>query len=127
LNDRRLFSRPPRGAKRALLYVSHRSADDELRHEPLIREVMTAEPDSPVFACDLRGVGESQPNTSHRDFDHIYGSDYLYASYGTMFGYPYPGQRTFDLLRVVDWLRSHGHQQIHLVAKGWGAIPATFA
>ena len=44
-----------------------------------------------------------------------------------MLGYPYVGQKTFDLLRVITWLKSCGHEEIHLVAKGWGAIPATFA
>jgi hypothetical protein len=44
-----------------------------------------------------------------------------------MFDQPYPGQRTFDLLRVIEWLQAHGHDEIHLVAKGWGAIPGTFA
>ena len=44
-----------------------------------------------------------------------------------MFDQPYPGQRTFDLLRLCDWLKAHGHEEIHLVAKGWGTIPATFA
>jgi len=44
-----------------------------------------------------------------------------------MLDYPYVGQKTFDVLRVIDWLASVGHTQIHLVAKGWGAIPATFA
>jgi hypothetical protein len=127
LSDTVLLSRPPRESTRALLYVSHRSADDELRNESLIPERMRAEPDSPVFACDLRGVGESQPNTTHRPFEHPYGSDYLYAIYGTMFDYSYVGQRTHDLLWVLDWLQSCGHEEIHLVAKGWGALPAAFA
>ena len=44
-----------------------------------------------------------------------------------MLDYPYAGQKTYDLLRVLDWLASFGHEEIHLAAKGWGAIPATFA
>ena len=40
---------------------------------------------------------------------------------------PYPGQKTFDVIRVIDWLKSNGYDDIHLVAKGWGTIPATFA
>ncbi len=31
------------------------------------------------------------------------------------------------MLRVLDWLESYGHSEVHLAAKGWGAIPATFA
>jgi len=37
------------------------------------------------------------------------------------------GQKTFDLLRVIDWLKDNGHTEVHVIAKGWGAIPATFA
>jgi hypothetical protein len=40
---------------------------------------------------------------------------------------PYVGQRTYDVLRVLDWLGSIGHSEVHLVGKGWGAVPATFA
>jgi pimeloyl-ACP methyl ester carboxylesterase len=127
LGDASLSYRVPRGPKRAVLYVSHRSADAELRDEPLIREIIAAEPDAAFFACDVRGIGESQPNTTGKGFTDPYGSDYFYAIYGIMFDQPYPGQRTFDLLRVIDWLKAHGHEEIHLVAKGWGTIPATFA
>jgi hypothetical protein len=31
------------------------------------------------------------------------------------------------VLRVIDWLKSCGHTEVHLVGKGWGALPATFA
>ncbi len=127
LDEHPLLSRPPRGFKRAVLYVSHQSADAELRSEPLIREVIKAEPAAAIFACDLRGVGESRPNTAGVDALDPYGSDYFYAIHGLMLDYPYAGQRTHDLLRVIDWLRATGHEEIHLVAKGWGAIPATFA
>ena len=40
---------------------------------------------------------------------------------------PVPSQRTFDALRVLDWLVASGHQRVHLVARGFGAIPGTFA
>ncbi len=123
-----LMSRPPRGAKRALLYVSHRSADAELRDEPLVRELVAAEPNVPVFACDVRGIGESQPNTCGvADPLHHYGPDYFYAIHGIMLDYPYVGQRTHDVLQLLEWLASHGHDDIHLAGKGFGAIPATFA
>jgi len=127
LADAAASFRVPRGSKRAVLYVSHRSADAELRDEPLIREVMAADPEAAVFACDVRGIGDSQPNTTGKGFTDPYGSDYFYAIYGIMFDQSYPAQRTFDLLRIVDWLKAHGHDEVHLVAKGWGTIPATFA
>jgi hypothetical protein len=44
-----------------------------------------------------------------------------------MLDYPYVGQKTHDVLRVLDWLTVAGHKRVHLAAKGWAAIPATFA
>jgi dienelactone hydrolase len=128
LSDEQLLSRPPKGQKRAILYVSHQSSDAELRSEPLIKELLEAEPDSAFYTCDVRGVGESQPDTCNENsYLSAYGSDYFYAIHSIMLGKPYPGQRTRDILRVIKWLKSHGHEQVHLVAKGWGTIPATFA
>lgn len=127
LSDVPLVSRPPRGPARAVLYVSDRSADAELRDEPLVRELIAAEPGAAFYACDVRGIGESQPNTTSKGFTDPYGSDYFYAIYGVMFDCPYPARRSFDLLRIVDWLKANGHEEIHLAAKGWGTVPATFA
>jgi hypothetical protein len=128
LSDERLMSRPPRGQVRAILYVSHQSSDAELRSEPLIKELLEAEPESAFYTCDVRGIGESQPNTCNQNsYLDAYGSDYFYAIHSIMLGKPYAGQRTYDVLRVLDWLGAHGHDEVHLVAKGWGTIPATFA
>jgi dienelactone hydrolase len=127
LSDERLMSRPPKGQKRAILYVSHQSSDAELRNEPLIKEMLKTEPDSAFYTCDVRGLGESQPETCNENsFLNVYGCDYFYAIHSIMLDKPYTGQRTYDLLRVIDWLKSNGHDEVHLVAKGWGAIPATF-
>jgi hypothetical protein len=127
LDDNSLLSRPPRGFKRAVLYVSHLSADAELRGESWISEITKAEPQSAIFACDVRGIGESLPSTAGVDPLAPYGTDYFHAVHGVMLDYPTAGQRTHDLLRVIDWLGAYGHEEIHVVARGWGAIPATFA
>jgi len=128
LSDTSHLSRPPEDPRPATLYVSHHSADAELRTEPLVKELLAANADGPFYACDLRGVGESRPDTCGSDqFLNPYGSDYFYSAYSIMLDRPYVGQKTFDLLRVLDWLRSLGHRDIHLAARGWGALPATFA
>jgi dienelactone hydrolase len=128
LSDERIYSRPPKGQKRAILYISHQSSDAELRCEPFIKELIAAEPDAAFYTCDVRGIGESQPDTcDENSYLGDYGSDYFYAIHSIMLGKPYPGQRTRDILRVLDWLKSNGHEEVHLTAKGWGAIPATFA
>ena len=128
LSDERLYSRPPKGNKRAILYVAHQSSDAELRDEPLIKQLINADPNAAFYTCDVRGIGESQPDTCNENsYLGAYGSDYFYAIHSIMLGKPYPGQRTYDILRVVQWLVANGHEEIHLVAKGWGTIPATFA
>jgi cephalosporin-C deacetylase-like acetyl esterase len=128
LTAERWQSRPPRQGQRAVLYVPDLSSDAELRNEPLIRELANAEPDTPIFTCDVRGVGESQPDTcSPGSFHSAYGNDYFYAIHSLMLDRPYLGQKTFDLLRVLDWLASLGHSEIHLVGNGRGSLTATFA
>ncbi len=128
LSKEPIYSRPPREGRRAILYVSHLSSDEELRLEPLVRELLAAEPETALFTCDVRGIGESRPDTCDpNSFFDTYGSDYFYAAHGIMLDRPYLGQRTFDLLRVLDWLAACGHTEVHLAALGWGALAATFA
>ena len=128
LGEKPHYSRPPQNAGRAVLYVSHHSADTELTNEPLIRELLAAEPGVPFYALDVRGIGESRPDTCGTDqFARPYGSDYFYAAHSIMLDRPYVGQKTFDVLRVLDWLASFGQREVHLAAKGWGTLPATFA
>ncbi|MBL9179598.1 MAG: hypothetical protein JNM65_16160 [Verrucomicrobiaceae bacterium] len=40
---------------------------------------------------------------------------------------PLLGQRTFDVLRVIQLLIAAGHREVHLAGNGWGALPAAFA
>ena len=128
LSDEAHLSRPPRTDTRAVLYVAHHSSDIELREEPLITQLIEAEPQSTFYACDPRGIGESRPDTcGANQFLAPYGSDYFYAIHSLMLDAPYAGQKTFDVLRVIDWLKGCGHREIHVAAKGWGTIPATFA
>lgn len=128
LSPTRLMSRPPKGNKRAVLYVSHHSADSELRQEPIIREIQKSEPEADFYACDVRGIGESMPQTcGTRSFLQPYGCDYFYAIYSLMLDQCYVGQKTWDLLQVLKWLKAQKHEEVHLVARGWGTIPGTFA
>ena len=122
-----LLSRPPKDTGSAILYVSHQSADEELRNEPLISQLVAADPGAAFYACDVRGVGESEPQTTSLNDRGEYSTDYFYSSHANMLGYPYVGQRTHDVLRVLDWLSAFGHASVHLAARGHGALPATFA
>ncbi len=128
LYEERHYSRPPKGVARAVLYIADRSSDAELREEPLVKELLEKEPSAGFYACDVRGLGESLPQTCGlNSFDDPYGCDYFYAVHSLMLDRPYVGQRTFDVLRVLQWLQSVGHQEVHLVGNGWGTLPATFA
>lgn len=128
LSDEALTSRLPRGHTKAVLYVSHRSADAELRDDPFVQELIAASPDAALFACDVRGIGDSQPDTwGANQFLGRYGSHYFYSAYGAMLDRPLLGQRTFDVLRVMQVLAAAGHTEIHLAGQGWGALPAAFA
>lgn len=128
LTERPHLSRLENKPGRAILYISHHSCDAELRNEPMIRMLLSEEPDSEFFAVDVRGIGESRPGTcGENQFLEPYGSDYFYAIHSLMLGTPYPYQRAFDILRVIQWLTEHGRTEIHLAALKWGTVPATLA
>jgi dienelactone hydrolase len=128
LHSEPLMSRPPPGRKRALLYVSHRSADREMRGEEWFKELTAADPEADVYAMDTRGIGDSQPDICGKDqFLRPYGSDYFLSAHSLMLGKPYQGQRVTDVLRVIQWLRAQGHEEIHLAGRGWGALSAGYA
>ncbi len=128
LDKERIYSRPPQAPTRAILYVAHRSSDAELREEPLLKTLIDNAGDAVVYTCDVRGIGESLPNTcGENSFDSEYGCDYFYAAHSIMLDEPYLGQKTRDVLAVLNWLKATGHESVHLVGKGWGALAATFA
>lgn len=124
LGSEQLLARPHASTKRALLYVAHQSSDAELREEPLIREIIKAGPNTDLYTVDVRGIGESRPDTcDENSFLDPYGSDYFYAVHSIMLDRPYVGQRTHDVLRVLDWLGGIGYDEVHMVGKGWGRCP----
>ncbi len=128
LSRERLLSRPPKGVRGAVLYVADRSSDAELRDEPLVKELLQADPEAAFYACDVRGIGESRPETCNLgSFEKQYGSDYFYAAHGIMLDRPVVGRRTWDVLQALQWLEQTGHREVHLAARGWGSVPAAFA
>ena len=128
IEDVTSLSRPSKREGQVILYVSHQSSDVELREEPLIKDLLSDQPNAEFYAMDVRGCGDSQPNTAGTNtFLQPYGSDYFYAVHSMMLGHSLPAQRAFDILRVIGWLKSYGRTGVHLVARGWGTIPATLA
>ena len=128
LDEKPRYARPPAGPGRVVLFVSHQSSDAELQTEPLVKELIESEPESEFYAVDVRGIGDSRPETcGENQFLAPYGSDYFYAAHSIMLDLPYPLQRAFDVLRVIEWIKAQGRTEIHLAALGWGTIPATLA
>lgn len=119
-------ARLPRG-KQATLYVPHLSADQDLRAEPFAQALRAGR--RPLFAVDLRGQGDSRPNTCGGVDNWLapYGSDFFYAYWLEMLGDNMVGRRVHDLLSVLDVLADRGYTEIHLAARGWGSLPALFA
>jgi len=121
-------SRPMRAKERAILYISHRSADHEARNEALVQTLVQNNNQADVYVCDVRGIGESQPDTCGKDtFDSVYGSDYFQSAHGLMLDRPVLGQRVWDAMQVARWLETLGYRSVHLVGNGWGALVATLA
>ncbi len=127
LTSEQRYSRPRPSSPQAILYLADFSSDEELRSESLLRE-WANEKSMDLFVCDIRGCGESQPDTcGPKSFLKPYGSEYFYAIHGLMLDRPLLGQKTWDALRVLQWMESAGYQEVHLAARGRGTLPATFA
>ncbi|MGC9317628.1 MAG: hypothetical protein ACP5KN_06265 [Armatimonadota bacterium] len=110
----------------AVLYLPHLSSDAELRENERLRQMQGES--TAFFACDYRGIGESLPDAVKPDSFHgYYGSDYFYAAHATMFGESYVVWRVHDVLCTLDWMASFGYDDVHLVARGYGAIPGALA
>lgn len=121
-----LGARLPQG-KQATVYVPHLSADLDLREEPFVRELVGGK--RRLLAVDLRGTGESRPNTCGGVHNWLtaYGSDFFYAYWLEMLGDNMVGRRVHDLLGVLDLLSDRGYTDIELAGRGWGSLPALFA
>ncbi len=129
LSDQRLQSRPPRiDGKPVLLYVGNRSSDSELRSANAWLKPRVDNFDGELYAVDVRGIGESLPNTcGNNTFDDVYGCDYFYAAHGIMLDRPYVGQKVLDVLATLQFLKSFGATDVELVGQKWGALIATLA
>lgn len=106
------------------LYVPHISAQADLAEDPWAGSLAQ---DLPLYALDVRGLGESLPEEERSGFVQPYGMDYMFHAYGLMLDSSYLGRRVYDLLRVLDLLAFEGVQHIHLYGRGQGAILAVLA
>lgn len=100
------------------LLLPHLSAEEDLARESFAE---------PLYALDVRGLGESQPE-SHGGggFFQPYGMDYMFHGHGLLLGQSYLGRRVFDVFRTLDLLKAEGAQTVHLYGRGQGAVLALF-
>jgi len=126
LDQETLGSRLPAGGPETALYVPHLSSDEDLRDEPLARDL--AGRYERYFAADVRGLGESRPNAcGESSFLRPYGSDFFFSYFSQMYGECYLGRRVHDLLCVLDVLESRGYRKVEVAARGFGTLPVLFA
>lgn len=103
------------------LYLPHVSAEAELAENEWAAALKAVRP---LFALDVRGLGESLPEEHRDNFFNVYGMDYMFHAYGAMLGQSYLGRRVYDLLCVLDLLAHEGVEKVHLYGRGQGAILA---
>ncbi|MFA6567267.1 MAG: acetylxylan esterase [Victivallales bacterium] len=113
----------PEGDK-ACLYVSHLSAEAEIRGG-----ILGQAHGEKCFALDIRDIGNPRPVSCWRggeyfDLDWV---DHFYASTGIMLDEPLLSGKVRDTLSAISLLKDRGYQQIHLIGRGFGSMVAAFA
>jgi dienelactone hydrolase len=106
------------------LYLAHVSVEADLEEDAL---ALALQEEPPLYALDVRGLGESMPEEQRPGLFQPYGMDYMFHAYGGMLGRSYLGQRVYDVLCTMDLLVHKGAEAIHLYGRGQGAILAVFA
>lgn len=104
-------------------YLPHVSAEDDMAEEPL---ALSLSDSHPLYALDVRGLGESLPEDP-RGFFQPYGMDYMLHGHGLLLGESYLGRRVHDVLSTMALLVHEGAKEIHLYGRGQGALLALFA
>ena len=105
------------------LYLPHVSAEADLAEDEW---AISLKATRPLYALDVRGLGESMPEEHRDDFFNVYSMDYMLHAYGAMLGRSYLGRRVHDLLCVLDLLVHEGAGRVHLYGRGQGAILGLF-
>ena len=106
------------------LFLPHVSSETDLMEDSL---ATSFEASSPLYALDVRGLGESTPEESRPGFFQPYGMDYMFHAYGLMLEQSYLGRRVYDVLCAMDLLVHEGAESVQLYGRGQGALLALFA
>lgn len=106
------------------LYLPHISAEEDMSGDAL---AVSLRKKYPLYALDVRGLGESLPDGDGRNFFQAYGMDYMHHGYGLLLGESYLGRRVHDVLSTLDLLVQEGARRVSLYGRGQGALLALFA
>ncbi len=106
------------------LFIPHTSSEEDLTSDALAASLARS---APLYAIDVRGLGESLPDDGVGDFFQAYGMDYMMNSHAEMLGESYVGRRVHDVLSTLDLLVREGAKKVHLAGRGQGALIALFA
>ena len=106
------------------LYLPHVAAEDDLQGDDL---AIALRRQHPLYALDVRGLGESIPTPAEAAFFHPYGMDYMFHGHGLLLGQSYLGRRLHDVLSALDLLVAAGARRVRLYGRGQGALPALYA
>ena len=110
--------------KEVHLYLPHTSSEEDLTGDRL---AIVLRKKHPLYALDVRGLGESMPDEGGGNFFAAYGMDYMFDGHSLLLGESYIGRRVHDTLATIDLLVATGARQIRLYGRGQGALVALFA
>ncbi|MBD3184603.1 prolyl oligopeptidase family serine peptidase [Candidatus Poribacteria bacterium] len=102
------------------LYLPHVSSEDDIISEPMIASI-----EDPLYILDVRGLGESLPESAG-SFFQPYGMDYMFHGFGLLLDESYMGRRIHDVLSTMDLMINEGAKEIKFYGRGQGAILALF-
>jgi len=109
----------PEKEETVVLYVADQDAKSEMKDFP-----------DGSWGIDLRGIGETSPASCYQgeqaSLFTLNGADYHYSALGLQLDLPLLGGKVHDLLKAAALLASSG-QEIKLIARGNGCIPAMLA
>jgi cephalosporin-C deacetylase-like acetyl esterase len=106
------------------LYLPHVASEADLSQDALAQSLKGTQP---LYALDVRGLGESLPEEARPGFFQPYGMDYMFHAYGLMLGRSYLGRRVYDVLCALDLLVHEGARSVELYGRGQGALLALYA
>lgn len=81
--------------------------------------------DTPLYFVEVRGTGESIPSDK-KNFLNSYGYDYMFDGWYLLYGESYFGKRVYDVISVIELIKTKGCRKINLYGNGQGGLIGLF-